>query len=116
MATVGMSVYKRGIYDLHLTRYTAVLSDPISFKSKGRDPLDDTSSRKESSSWPEIGKRNTGVSAILERTAVLANDDMSAWCRFFQLVIVLLVSRMKHETSPEMMMLLVLYAAPGSEH
>jgi hypothetical protein len=51
---------------LHLTRNTAVLSDPMSFKSRGRDPFEDTSSRKESCSCPETGKHNTGVSAMLE--------------------------------------------------
>lgn len=54
------------VWDSRLTRNTAVLSDPMSFRSRGPDPLEDTSSRKESCSRPVIGKRNTGFSAILE--------------------------------------------------
>lgn len=55
-----------------------MLSDPISFRSKGRVPLGDASSRKELSSCPEIGKRSTGVSAILGEMKM--QNDVSEVC------------------------------------
>lgn len=57
-----------------------MLSDPISFRSSGREPLEDTSTKKDPFSCPDMGNRSTGSSAIVRSKA---DEMMRAVCIAF---------------------------------